>query len=84
MKLWLHEHETYLLELIRLKGRGDYAFRETCQGHNECASEPVYRCQDCFGAELYCKECTVNRHRENPLHKIEVCTLVYISVVVVC
>ncbi|KAG1877410.1 hypothetical protein F4604DRAFT_1880388 [Suillus subluteus] len=71
MTLWLHERETYLLELIRLEGRGDYAFRKTCQGHNECASEPAYRCQDCFGTELYCQECTVNRHRENPLHKIE-------------
>ncbi|KAG1844600.1 hypothetical protein F4604DRAFT_1884427 [Suillus subluteus] len=71
MTLWLHEHETYLLEHIRLEGHGDYAFRETCQGHNECTYEPVYRCQDCFGTELYCQECTVNRHRENPLHKIE-------------
>ncbi|KAG2148930.1 hypothetical protein DEU56DRAFT_729907 [Suillus clintonianus] len=71
MTLWLHERETYLLELIRLEGRGDYAFRKTCQGHNECASEPAYCCQDCFGTELYCQECTVNKHRENPLHKIE-------------
>ncbi|KAG2033360.1 hypothetical protein BDR03DRAFT_935695 [Suillus americanus] len=71
MTLWLHERKTYLLELIRLKGRRDYAFRKTCQGHNECASEPAYHCQDCFGTELYCQECTVNRHRENPLHKIE-------------
>ncbi|KAG1833671.1 hypothetical protein DFJ58DRAFT_869463 [Suillus subalutaceus] len=71
MALWLHEHENYLLEFIRLEGRGDYASRETCQGHSECESEPGYRCRDCFGTELYCQECIVNRHRENPLHKIE-------------
>ncbi|KAG2123716.1 hypothetical protein BD769DRAFT_1628906 [Suillus cothurnatus] len=71
MALWLDEREKYLLELIRLEGRGDYASRETCQGHSECTSEPAYRCRDCFGTELYCQACIINRHRENPLHKIE-------------
>jgi hypothetical protein len=84
MALWLDEREKYLLELIRLEGRGDYASRETCQGHSECTSEPAYRCQDCFGTELYCQVCIINRHRENPLHKIEVRTLVYTFVVVAC
>ncbi|KAG2133551.1 uncharacterized protein EDB93DRAFT_1242852 [Suillus bovinus] len=71
MALWLHERKKYLLELIRLEGRGDYTSRETCQGHSECASEPGYHCWDCFGTELYCQGCIVNRHCENPLHKIE-------------
>ncbi|KAG1841044.1 hypothetical protein DFJ58DRAFT_634837, partial [Suillus subalutaceus] len=61
----------YLLELIRLEGRGDYASRETCQGRSECMSEPAYCCRDCFGTELYCQACIINRHRENPLHRIE-------------
>ncbi|KAG2136089.1 uncharacterized protein EDB93DRAFT_1242432 [Suillus bovinus] len=71
MTLWLHERKKYLLEFIRLEGHGNYASRETCQGHSKCTSEPGYHCQDCFGTELYCQECIVNRHRKNPLYKIE-------------
>ncbi|KAG1758110.1 hypothetical protein EDD22DRAFT_957204 [Suillus occidentalis] len=67
----LNKCEKYILELIRLKGCGDYASRETCLGHSECMSEPVYRCQDYFGTELYCQACIINRHHENPLHRIE-------------
>ncbi|KAG1852112.1 hypothetical protein DFJ58DRAFT_885682 [Suillus subalutaceus] len=59
MALWLHERKNYLLEFIRLEECGDYASRETCQGHSECESEPGYCCRDCFGTELYCQECII-------------------------
>jgi hypothetical protein len=31
-----------------------------------------YRCQDCFGGRLLCETCVVDRHRDEPLHIIEV------------
>ncbi|KAG1729676.1 uncharacterized protein EDB91DRAFT_1085702 [Suillus paluster] len=70
--LWLKEREAYLLELLRLEGRGDYMFTEVCLGSSECNGCPEYRCRDCFGTALYCKDCTVSRHRESPLHRIQV------------
>ncbi|KAG1802342.1 hypothetical protein EV424DRAFT_1545274 [Suillus variegatus] len=72
MSLWVEKHEQYLLELIRLEGRSDFATRDTCMGHRDCTSEPMYCCEDCLGTELYCKECTVQWHHENPLHRIKV------------
>ncbi|KAG0695048.1 hypothetical protein DFH29DRAFT_985048 [Suillus ampliporus] len=71
MAHWVNEREKYLMELIRLEGCGDYATCEACHGHHECTFEPEYRCKDCFGTELYCKDCMVERHRDNPLHRIE-------------
>ncbi|KAG2112112.1 hypothetical protein DEU56DRAFT_749410 [Suillus clintonianus] len=71
MTRWVDDREKYFMELIRLEGRGDYATREACHGHRGCAFEPEYRCKDCFGTELYCKDCTVERHRDQPLHRIE-------------
>ncbi|KAG1745513.1 uncharacterized protein EDB91DRAFT_1080407 [Suillus paluster] len=70
--LWLKELKAYLLELLRLEGHGDYMFTEVCLGSSECNGCPKYRCWDCFGTALYCKDCTVSRHRESPLHRIQV------------
>ncbi|KAG1778278.1 hypothetical protein EV702DRAFT_1026696 [Suillus placidus] len=44
---------------------------EVCPGSSECNGYPEYRCRDCFGMALYCKDCTVSRHRESPLHRIQ-------------
>ncbi|KAJ6568227.1 hypothetical protein DFH09DRAFT_893065, partial [Mycena vulgaris] len=30
------------------------------------------RCRSCFGADLLCANCCINRHAENPLHWVEV------------
>ncbi|KAJ7754817.1 hypothetical protein B0H16DRAFT_1458854 [Mycena metata] len=30
-----------------------------------------YRCKNCFGDAMLCAECIVDRHAENPLHRIE-------------
>ncbi|KAF7343817.1 CxC2 domain-containing protein [Mycena sanguinolenta] len=32
---------------------------------------PEFRCRDCFGDVLYCRSCIVQKHGENPLHRIE-------------
>lgn len=41
----------------------------------ECIFEPEYHCRDCFDSELYCKDCMVERHCDNPLHRIKVYSL---------
>ncbi|KAG1858459.1 hypothetical protein DFJ58DRAFT_715870 [Suillus subalutaceus] len=71
MAHWVNDREKFLLELIRLEGCGHYATQEACRRHHECTFEPEYRCKDCFGTELYCKDCTVERHHDNPLHRIK-------------
>ncbi|KAG1796689.1 uncharacterized protein HD556DRAFT_1306879 [Suillus plorans] len=71
MAQWVKEQEKYLMEVIRLEGRGDYTSHEACHGHCECTFEPEDHCKDCFGTELYCKDCTVERHHDNLLHRIE-------------
>ncbi|KAG2048207.1 hypothetical protein BDR06DRAFT_976176 [Suillus hirtellus] len=35
---------------------------------------PEYHCKDCFGTELYCKDCMVERNHNNPLHRIKMLT----------
>ncbi|KAJ7782927.1 hypothetical protein B0H16DRAFT_1709758 [Mycena metata] len=32
---------------------------------------PLIRCKDCFGDQLICATCCVDRHAENPLHRVE-------------
>ncbi|KAJ6527923.1 hypothetical protein B0H10DRAFT_1664402, partial [Mycena sp. CBHHK59/15] len=36
------------------------------------AAKPTARCQDCFGDDLLCTPCLVDRHVENPLHRIDI------------
>ncbi|KAJ8474039.1 hypothetical protein ONZ51_g7481 [Trametes cubensis] len=53
----------------------------SCDNHTACntapcdkpilATEPVYRCFDCYHAPIVCKECVVAAHTTNPLHRIE-------------
>ncbi|KAJ6575925.1 hypothetical protein B0H10DRAFT_2345941 [Mycena sp. CBHHK59/15] len=61
--------QIYLDEFVRGDGRGDYMDEEWC---NICDVEPaVYRCIDCHTDDLYCKECIVQVHRDNPLHGVQ-------------
>ncbi|KAK0219931.1 hypothetical protein IW262DRAFT_1448408 [Armillaria fumosa] len=32
---------------------------------------PLFRCQDCLGTSLQCRECTVAQHRDNPFHVLK-------------
>ncbi|KAG1903424.1 uncharacterized protein F5891DRAFT_947277, partial [Suillus fuscotomentosus] len=59
----------YLDEMIRLEGHSDEIARETCDCKGE---EPLlYRCRDCFGAEMVCCACVLQWHAHNPLHRVE-------------
>ncbi|KAG2054965.1 hypothetical protein BDR06DRAFT_982211 [Suillus hirtellus] len=44
---------------------------ETTTEPKKCGCTAAYRCQDFFGTALYCKDCTVSRHQESPLHRIQ-------------
>lgn len=76
LSVWVRERENFLLELLRLDGRGDFIFDQVCEGHDGCQGHPDYRCRDCFGTALYCKGCMLARHQESPLHRLQVCLFV--------
>ncbi|KAF9515809.1 hypothetical protein BS47DRAFT_1371940 [Hydnum rufescens UP504] len=42
-----------------------------CLGCQEPGSSGVYRCEECFGGELYCQGCCVKQHLKLPLHWIK-------------
>lgn len=57
------------MELIRRDGCGN-ADENFCPGCYVLGRTPLYRCQECKGDVLYCSECCISRHVENPLHVI--------------
>ncbi|KAJ7608898.1 hypothetical protein DFH06DRAFT_929636, partial [Mycena polygramma] len=65
---WRPLRDEYLEELIRLDGRGEFE-NENCPSCHSKKAE--FRCRMCFGQQLYCADCTVQRHAENPLHVID-------------
>ncbi|KAG1725657.1 hypothetical protein EDB19DRAFT_1897750 [Suillus lakei] len=68
-RAWEEECPTFLDEMIRLEGRGDYIKDSLCRYCQEHV--PTIRCQDCFLLELYCSSCTVERYRCLPLHRLQ-------------
>ncbi|KAG0698532.1 hypothetical protein DFH29DRAFT_983865 [Suillus ampliporus] len=66
---WLPECPTFLDEMIRLEGRGEYIEDSLC-GHCQKSARTI-RCTDCFLPELCCPPCTVERHRHLPLHRLQ-------------
>ncbi|PPQ76759.1 hypothetical protein CVT24_012280 [Panaeolus cyanescens] len=64
---------TYLDELLRHEGRGDYRRVTKCPDCGE--TSPAYRCiSGCLQSDLVCKKCCLRRHKKSPLHKIEMWT----------
>ncbi|KAJ7104828.1 hypothetical protein C8R44DRAFT_639918, partial [Mycena epipterygia] len=64
--------QTFVDECIRLEGRGDHRHQTRCSNCPAGAAQAVYRCQECFTDALFCKECLVLLHRDNPFHRVEV------------
>jgi len=58
-----HCRAAYLDEMIRHDGRAGI---ETCA---KCGGEGLYKCKDCFGCQLWCHACFVERHSHAPLHR---------------
>ncbi|KAJ7441783.1 hypothetical protein B0H11DRAFT_2251843 [Mycena galericulata] len=65
---WRPKIDTYVAEFIRLEGRGG-ADIDVCPGCTD--GTPLFRCKDCHGGTMYCQACIVEKHRENPLHRIQ-------------
>lgn len=71
LKAWIPHQDEYLRECIRRDGREGRP--DVCQ---RCQEGPgVIRCEDCFGGEILCEECTVSVHHRLPLHRIEVSSM---------
>ncbi|KAF8192329.1 hypothetical protein K438DRAFT_1970135 [Mycena galopus ATCC 62051] len=68
---WRAKRDTYLSVLLRRNGTGEDGRSDTalCPGCRTRVAE--FRCRDRFGDIMYCNACTVSRHLENPLHRIE-------------
>ncbi|KAJ6514835.1 hypothetical protein C8R47DRAFT_961298, partial [Mycena vitilis] len=65
---WRPLRDEYLAELIRLDGCGEWA-TDICL---TCAKRKAeYRCTMCFTDAMYCTDCIVASHADNPLHVIE-------------
>ncbi|KAF8870221.1 hypothetical protein BD779DRAFT_1614195 [Infundibulicybe gibba] len=68
LAMWMLESEVFLEEMITLEGRGWDPPKCCC----DCLSGPAdHECLDCLGRHLRCAECIVEKHRENPLHRIK-------------
>lgn len=78
MKTWLkHGRQHFIDELVRRNGLGDLSEPGLCYC---CEKSPAtIRCMECSGSRLMCDECTIESHRRNPLHRIEVCVAIYLS-----
>ncbi|KZP23155.1 hypothetical protein FIBSPDRAFT_952228 [Athelia psychrophila] len=50
---WLPERDDFLLQMLRLDGRGDWMHETECP-HCDQRSQPVMRCKDCHGGGMLC------------------------------
>jgi len=73
--------DPYLDELIRWDGRGDF-YSDGLAKCPDCVSywlespgNADHRCMECCVPILTCGDCCLRRHRMEPFHKIEVCTI---------
>ncbi|KAJ8090814.1 hypothetical protein PM082_024727 [Marasmius tenuissimus] len=68
---WSREYrDGYLDWNMITEGRGRiYHKQRTC---GRCtSSRATWRCLDCFGLRLVCRDCLINSHLDEPLHRIE-------------
>jgi hypothetical protein len=68
---WLQYRDTFLLKIMCGYGLGDSQTTDCATCHSRAGK---FRCLDCCPhCRLRCGGCLVEIHRENPLHRIEVC-----------
>ncbi|KAL0564649.1 hypothetical protein V5O48_017390 [Marasmius crinis-equi] len=58
-----------LTEMMRMEGRGGLG--GSCPGKCGGSGEALYRCQVCDNRQLLCKECTLVKHADRPIDKIQ-------------
>ncbi|KAJ7715644.1 hypothetical protein B0H16DRAFT_1805045 [Mycena metata] len=65
------EPSTAGVNVIKPSHFTDFAVIATDTAPNPDNGAPLIRCKDCFGDQLICATCCVDRHAENPLHRVE-------------
>ncbi|KAI1790617.1 hypothetical protein LXA43DRAFT_70991 [Ganoderma leucocontextum] len=67
---WLRHANSYLPELMRLEGRGDFTSDVCCGCHDVLNKGYGLRCDDCHDRALYCITCCLAIHERHPLHRV--------------
>lgn len=67
---WKPLRAEYLDEVLRSEGRGRCGRSVKCGLCND--GSPEYRCGECLGGRLLCKNCVVVAHSLLPLHRVQV------------
>ncbi|KAJ7441787.1 hypothetical protein B0H11DRAFT_2251850 [Mycena galericulata] len=68
---WISNKRDWFLTILMCRSGPLDANRNICPGCAGATTQlPRFRCHECFGDVLYCEGCIVERHRENPLHRI--------------
>ncbi|KAI1784325.1 hypothetical protein LXA43DRAFT_901839, partial [Ganoderma leucocontextum] len=66
----LRHANSYLPEVMRLEGRGDFISDVCCGCHDVLNEGHGLRCDDCHDLALYCMTCCIAIHERHPLHRI--------------
>jgi hypothetical protein len=72
MQQWAEHRNEFLDALLWLDGCGNSLLTLGCP---ICASPGVsgtFRCDECFGLDLVCQACCLQRHKLLPLHRVKV------------
>ncbi|KAJ6538601.1 hypothetical protein B0H10DRAFT_1856886, partial [Mycena sp. CBHHK59/15] len=60
----------FLQEILRWEGRGDHRSYSACPSCRVDKAE--FRCNGCLGGgEMLCRSCLLERHKQNPFHRVE-------------
>ncbi|KAJ7210362.1 hypothetical protein GGX14DRAFT_565567 [Mycena pura] len=64
--------DQYLANLFRREGcQTTRTNGDVCRDCRNAHASAIFRCRNCFGDALLCRDCMVARHADNPLHRIE-------------
>ncbi|KAI0055824.1 hypothetical protein BV25DRAFT_1815103, partial [Artomyces pyxidatus] len=74
LRQWIPYRDTFLDEMLRLEGMADAAL-DSGAGLPPChtCASPGARlhCSDCAWPHVYCSECLISNHRDDPLHRVQ-------------
>ena len=79
MDVFLLYRDVMLHEMIRHEGlKGTPADDRGFPACGRCTAEMgSIRCLDCYKPGVLCTACTVHEHRDHPLHRVQVCFILY-------
>lgn len=65
MDQWLQCRSTYLHMLLEMEGRVSSLKCSICS-----KGSAHIKCSDCFGGNIFCKDCCLRHHRRSPFHRL--------------